>query len=71
MPVTFSMVAVIEFQHTFTDAELEQDEGAAAGDPSPSDAAMEALVLALEHVMRPAFLPRRVELEADVVLGRG
>ena len=71
MLVTFSLVAVIEFQHTFADADLEPDEGGAAGDFAPSDAALQALMLELERALRPVCAPRRVELEVDVDLDQG
>jgi hypothetical protein len=62
MPLTVSMVAVIEFQHTFSDDELEH---ASLEVVEPTDEAMQALVIRLENALRPGFNPRRVELEAE------
>lgn len=64
MPLTVSMVAVVEFQHTFSDSELEHY---GVTDAEPSDAALQALVIRLENTLRP-FQPRRVELELDAEL---
>jgi hypothetical protein len=61
------MVAVIEFQHTFSDDDLEHS---GLADVEPTDAAMQALVLRLEQALRQ-FNPRRVELEADVEMEEG
>jgi hypothetical protein len=64
------MTAVIEFTHTFAADELERDEGGRPEDLVPTDAALQALLLQVEQVIRPVLLPTRVELEADVELGR-
>lgn len=61
MPLTVSMIAVVEFQHTFSDDELEH---ISLIDVEPSDAALQALVIRLENQLRP-FRPRRVELELE------
>jgi hypothetical protein len=66
MPLTVSMAAVVEFQHTFSDDELEHF---SLTDAEPSDAALQALVIRLENLLRP-FRPRRVELEAHAEMGQ-
>jgi hypothetical protein len=66
MPLSVSMVAVVEFQHTFSDDELEHF---SLTDVEPSDAALQALVIRLENLLRP-FQPRRVELETNVEVGQ-
>lgn len=63
MPITYTMIAIAEFQHTFEDSELMH--GGLEG-VEPADTAMEALVMKLENTLRPTFLPRRVELEAHL-----
>lgn len=70
MLVTFTMTAVIEFTHTFAEDEVEQEEGGGPDDLAPTDAALQALLLELEQVVRPILLPQRVELEADIELHR-
>lgn len=65
MPLTVSMVAVVEFQHTFSDSELEHY---GLTDVEPSDEALQALVIRLENTLRPEFQPKRVELEMDAEL---
>ncbi|HWA16512.1 MAG TPA: hypothetical protein VG817_08765 [Gemmatimonadales bacterium] len=64
------MTAVVEFTHTFTAGEVEPEDGGGPDDVTPTDAAMQALLLEIEQVVRPVFLPRRVELEADIELPR-
>lgn len=66
MPLTVTMVAVVEFQHTFQDHELEHTGFPPAAEPS--DEAMQSLVIRLENALRPEVQPRRVELEANAEL---
>jgi hypothetical protein len=66
MPLTVTMLAVVEFQHTFSDEELETN--GFPPEAEPTDEAMQALVIRLENAMRPEFQPRRVELEANTEL---
>jgi hypothetical protein len=62
MPLTVRIVAAVEFQHTFADDDLEHS---GLVDIEPTDAAMQALVIRIENLLRPGILPRRVELEVD------
>ena len=63
MPLLVDLVAVVEFQHTSSDDELEHF---SLTDTVPSDGALQALLLRLENLLRAEFQPRRVQLETEV-----
>lgn len=65
MSQTYRMWANLEFQHTFADGDLEQDPDRAPGDLTPTDAAMQALIVGLDAALRDTIRAVRIELDLD------